>query len=335
MTNSSRTLRRLLNAGLRSADLTRQLRKQTAAPEILAFNDTIAGMLKMLRRLIGEDIDLSLRPGLDLWKIKIDPSQLDQIPANLVVNARDAFSEVGSITMRTENVVIDESSGTDTPELIPGEYVLLSVSDTGNLMSKEVCENIFKPFFTTNQPGMGSWSGLSFVYGIVIQYDGLIHAASEQGKGTTFKIYLPRFDAETAQVPSRQEAGNLATGTETILLVEDDKPLLNLCRKILEYLGYTVIAALAPVQALRIAEEHNEDLHLLITGVVMPGMNGRELAERLRVIRANLKCLYMSGYTADVIAHCGILDEGLNFIYKPFGINELSAKVRQVLDLLE
>ncbi|MGA2228204.1 MAG: PAS domain S-box protein, partial [Syntrophobacteraceae bacterium] len=305
-------LEEILNAGLRSADLTRQLlgfaRKQTAAPKILDLNDTISGMLKMLKRLTSEDIDLSWHPGLDLGKVKIDPSQVDQILANLVVNARDAIPGVGAITMKTENVVIDDSDRAETPEFIPGQYVLLTVSDTGDGMSKEIRENIFEPFFTTKEVGKGTGLGLSTVYGIVKQNDGFIYVASELRRGTTFKIYLPRFDAETAQVPSQEAAGNLPTGTETILLVEDDEPILDLSKMILEHLGYTVIAAPAPVQALRIAEEHKEDLHLLITDVVMPEMNGRELAEQLRVIRPNLKCLYVSGYTADVIAHRGILD---------------------------
>ena len=332
-------LNEILKAGLRSADLTRQLlafaRKQTAIPKILDLNDTISGMLKMLRRLIGEDIDLSWQPGLDLWKVKIDPSQVDQILANLVVNARDAISGVGAITMRTENVVIDDSNRAEIPEFIPGEYVLLTVSDTGTGMSKEVRENIFEPFFTTKELGKGTGLGLSTVYGIVKQNDGFIYVASEPGKGTTFKIYLPRFEAETAQVPPEEVAGKRPTGTETILLVEDDEAILNLSKMILENLGYTVLAAQTPVDAIHLAEDHHGDIHLLITDVVMPEMNGRELAEQLSAIRPNLKCLYMSGYTADVIAHRGILDEGLNFIQKPFGSDELAARVRQVLDHLE
>ena len=332
-------LKEILKAGLRSADLTRQLlafaRKQTAIPKILDLNDTISGMLKMLRRLIGEDIDLFWVPELDLWKVKIDPSQVDQILANLVVNARDAISGVGAITMRTENVVIDDSNRAETPEFIPGEYVLLTVSDTGAGMSKEVRENIFEPFFTTKELGKGTGLGLSTVYGIVKQNDGFIYVASEPGKGTTFKIYLPRFEAETAQVPSEKAAGKPPTGTETILLVEDDEAILNLSKMILEKLGYTVLAAQTPVHAIHLVEEHPGDIHLLITDVVMPEMNGRELAEQLGAIRPNLKCLYMSGYTADVIAHRGILDEGVNFIQKPFGSDDLAARVRQVLDHLE
>ncbi|MGO9018489.1 MAG: PAS domain S-box protein [Syntrophobacteraceae bacterium] len=332
-------LKEILKTGLRSADLTRRLlafaRKQTAAPKILDLNVTISGMLEMLRRLVGEDIDLLWAPELNLWKVKIDPSQVDQILANLVVNARDAISGVGAITMITGNVVIDDSNRAETPEFIPGEYVLLTVSDTGAGMSQEVRENIFEPFFTTKEVGKGTGLGLSTVYGIVKQNDGFIYVASEPAKGTTFKIYLPRLEAETAQVPSEEATGKRPTGTETILLVEDDEAILNLSKIILENLGYTVLAAQAPADAIRLAEEHSADIHLLITDVVMPEMHGRELAEKLSAIRPNLKCLYISGYTADVIAHRGILDEGVNFIQKPFLSYDFAARVRQVLGQLE
>jgi CheY-like chemotaxis protein len=202
-------------------------------------------------------------------------------------------------------------------------------------MSREVRENIFEPFFTTKEVGKGTGLGLSTVYGIVKQNEGFIYVASEPGKGTTFKIYLPRFVAETAQVASEEAADKPPTGTETILLVEDDEAILNLGKIILENLGYTVLATPTPVQAIHLAEDHPGDIHLLITDVVMPEMNGRELAEKLSAIRPNLKCLYMSGYTADVIANRGILDEGLNFIQKPFLSDDFAVKVRQVLDRLE
>ncbi len=332
-------LEEIINAGLRSADLTRQLlafaRKQTAAPKILDLNDTISGMLKMLRRLIGEDIDLLWAPELDLWKVKIDPSQVDQILANLVVNARDAISGVGAVTIRTENVVIDESNRAQAAELISGNYVLLTVTDNGTGMSKEVRENIFEPFFTTKELGKGTGLGLSTVYGVVKQNDGFIYVESEPEKGTTFNIYLPRCEAETAQVPSEEAAGMRLTGTETILLVEDDESILDLSKTILENLGYTVLASRTPGHVVRLVEDHPGDIHLLMTDMVMPEMNGLELAEKLSAIRPGIKCLYMSGYTADVIAHRGILDEGVNFIQKPFGANDLAASVRQVLDRLE
>ncbi len=332
-------LEEILKAGLRSADLTKQLlafaRKQTASPKVLDLNGTISGMLNMLRRLIGEDIDLSWQPGLDLWNVKIDPSQVDQILANLAVNARDAISGVGAITIRAENVVIDDPNSAETPELIPGEYVLLSMSDTGAGMSQEVREKIFEPFFTTKEVGKGTGLGLSTVYGIVKQNDGFIYVQSKLGKGTTFRIYLQRFEPETAQVPAEHAAVKRPTGTETILLVEDDEAVLDLSKMMLEKLGYTVLAAHTHVHAVHLAKEHPGYIHLLVTDVVMPEINGRELAEQLRVIRPNLKCLYMSGYTADAIAHRGILDEGLNFIQKPFGSDELATKVRQVLNHLE
>jgi nitrogen-specific signal transduction histidine kinase len=332
-------LKEILKTGLRSADLTRRLlafaRKQTAVPKILDLNVTISGMLEMLRRLVGEDIDLLWAPEPNLWKVKIDPSQVDQILANLVVNARDAISGVGAVTMITGNVAIDDSNRAETPEFIPGEYVLLTISDTGAGMSQEVRDNIFEPFFTTKEVGKGTGLGLSTVYGIVKQNEGFIYVTSEPGKGTTFKIYLPRIVAETAQVPSEEATGKRPTGTETILLVEDDEAVLNLSKIILENLGYTVLAAPTPVQAIHLAEDHPGDIHLLITDVVMPEMNGRELAEKLSAIRPNLKCLYMSGYTADVIAHRGILDEGVNFIQKPFLSYDFAARVRQVLGQLE
>ena len=329
----------ILKAGLRSADLTRQLlafaRKQTAVAKILDLNDTISGMLKMLRRLIGEDIDLLWAPELDLWKVKVDPSQVDQILANLVVNARDAIPGVGAVTIRTENVVIDESNRAQAAELISGNYVLLTVTDNGTGMSKEVRENIFEPFFTTKELGKGTGLGLSTVYGVVKQNDGFIYVESEPEKGTTFNIYLPRCEAETAQVPSEEAAGMRQTGTETILLVEDDGSILDLSKTILENLGYTVLASRTPGHAVRLVEDHPGDIHLLMTDMVMPEMNGLELAEKLSAIRPGIKCLFMSGYTADVIAHRGILDEGVNFIQKPFGANDLAASVRQVLDRLD
>jgi signal transduction histidine kinase/ActR/RegA family two-component response regulator len=333
------SLQEILKAGLRSAELTRQLlafaRKQTAVPKVLDLNDTISGILKMLRRLIGEDIDLLWAPERDLWKVKIDPSQVDQILANLVVNARDAISGVGAITLRTENVAISDSLQADQLEFIPGDYVQLTVSDTGEGMSREVLENIFEPFFTTKELDKGTGLGLSTVYGIVKQNDGFIHVASEPGKGTTFKIHLPRFEVKTGQVPFGEITVKRPTGTETILLVEDDEAILNLSKIILENLGYTVLAAHTPAYALHFVEEHTGDLHLLITDVVMPEMNGRALAEQLRGSRSKLKCLYMSGYTADIITHRGLLDAGVNFIQKPFGADDFAAKVREVLDRRE
>jgi PAS domain S-box-containing protein len=326
----------ILRAGRRSADLVRQLlafaRKQTAAPEILDLNGTISGMLMMLRRLIGEDISLFWSPGPDLWKVKIDPSQVDQILANIAVNARDAISGAGSITISTDDVVIEDSVRAANPEFVPGDYVLLTVSDTGTGMSREVSEKIFEPFFTTKEVGRGTGLGLSMIYGIVKQNDGFIYVESEPGKGSTFKIYLPRCKAETAQLPPEEPASGRPTGTETVVLVEDDEAMLNISRTMLERLGYTVLAAPTPAEALRLVEKHPERPDLLMTDVVMPEMNGRELTGKIRTIRPGLKCLYMSGYTTDVISRQGILDEGVNFIQKPFAIDDLALKIRQVLD---
>ncbi|MGA8130422.1 MAG: PAS domain S-box protein, partial [Syntrophobacteraceae bacterium] len=329
-------LQEILKAGLRSAALTRQLlafaQIQTCIPKILDLNGTISGMLKKLRGLIGEDIDLLWGPEPDVWKVKIDPSQVAQILANLVVNARDAIIGVGAIALRTENIVIDDSKRAETPEFISGQYVLLTVSDTGTGMSREVCEKIFEPFFTTKELGKGTGLGLATVFGIVKQNGGFIYVASEPEKGTTFKIYLPRFEAETAQVASEEVAVKPPAGTETILLVEDDEAILNLGRMILEELGYRVLAAPTPRHAIHLAQDHAGDIHLLIMNVVMPEMNGRELAEQLSVVRPNLKCLYMSGYTADMVTHRGIMDAGVNFIQKPFGRDSFAAIVRQILD---
>ncbi|MGC8490743.1 MAG: PAS domain S-box protein [Syntrophobacteraceae bacterium] len=326
----------ILNAGLRSADLTRQLlafaRKQTAVPKILDLNDTISGMLKMLRRLIGEDIDLLFGPELDLWKVKIDPSQVDQILVNLAVNARDAISGVGAITIRTENVAVGESVLSEKPEFIPGEYVLLTVNDTGAGMSREICKKVFEPFFTTKEVGKGTGLGLSTVYGIVKQNGGFIYVDSLPGKGTTVTIHLPRLRDEIAPVCSEDISPLLRSGSETVLLVEDDAGILDLSKTILEERGYKVLAAETPLHALQLFEKHKARIRLLITDVIMPKMHGRDLAKRLLASQPQLKCLYMSGYTADVIAHQGFLDTGVNFIQKPFTNEAFAQKVRQVLD---
>jgi PAS domain S-box-containing protein len=329
-------LTEILKAGRRSAALTRQLlafaRQQTAEPKLLDLNDTISGMFKMLRRLIREDIDLSWMPGMELWQVKIDPIQVDQVLVNLLVNAGDAISGSGAIIIKTENVFIEDSSVGESGELAPGDYVLLSVSDTGTGMSREVREKAFEPFFTTKELGKGTGLGLSTVYGIIKQNDGFIYVESKPREGATFKIYLPRSEDEAAAAPSGEAGGERRKGTETILLVEDDEAILNLSRMILESLGYAVIAAHTPLHAIQLAEEHTGNIRLLLTDVVMPGMNGRELLETLRVAIPGLKHLFMSGYTADVIAHRGVVDEGVNFIQKPFRIDDLATKVRQVLD---
>ena len=323
-------------AARRSADLTRQLlafaRKQTISPKVLDLNETIEGMLKMLRRLIGEDIDLAWRPKPELWQVKIDPSQIDQILANLCVNARDAIKGVGKVTIETGNAVFDEEYCSRHEGFKPGEYVMLGVSDNGCGITRDAMDNLFEPFFTTKDFGQGTGLGLSTVYGIIKQNDGFINVYSELEKGTTFKLYLPQYAHHLKQKNGVSKKEIVIGGMETILLVEDEEAILNMSRVMLERLGYTVISVSGPLEALRIAQSYPEDIHLLMTDVVMPEMNGRDLAEKLSIIYPDIKCLFMSGYTANVIAHHGVLDEGIQFINKPFVKNDLGKKVRQTLD---
>jgi len=319
----------------RSASLTRQLlafaRRQTVAPEVVDLNDLVGNMLKMLRRLIGEDIDLVWQPGADLWSTKIDPSQLDQILANLCVNARDAINGVGKVTIETTNVSLDESYCADHVEASPGAHVMLAVSDDGCGMDHETLRNIFEPFFTTKPTGEGTGLGLATVYGIVKQNAGFVNVYSEPGKGTTFRIYLPREASARKETASESVKTDLQGGTETILLVEDEAGIRLTIRLFLERFGYTVIAAACPEEALRLVADHPDGIDLLITDVVMPGMSGRDLADKLALAYPSMKILYMSGYTANVIAHRGILDEGVQFLSKPIGRDELAQKVREVL----
>lgn len=330
------SLHEILKAARRSADLTRQLlafaRKQTVSPKVLDLNDTIAGMLKMLRRLIGEDIDLIWVPGHELWSVKIDPSQIDQLLANLAVNARDAVAGVGKVTIETANVTLDDVYCAGYPECIPGDYVQLVLSDTGVGMSREVLDHIFEPFFTTKGVGQGTGLGLATVYGIVRQNQGFIHVYSEPGRGATFKIHLPRFTGDTVAVATETMADEPPYGTETVLVVEDEEAILGICRNILHQLGYTVLTAHSPGEAIRMVEEHTGLIHLLITDVVMPEMNGRDLAARLSAARPEMKCLFMSGYTASIIAQHNVLEEGMHFIQKPFTVRALAEKTREALD---
>jgi signal transduction histidine kinase len=318
----------------RSAELTRQLlafaRKQTIAPKVLDLNDTVASMLKMLQRLIGENIHLVWMPGAGLGPVKVDPSQIDQILANLCVNARDAIAGTGKVTIETENATLDAAYAALHPECAPGDYVMLAVSDTGHGMEAKTRAHLFEPFFTTKELGKGTGLGLATVFGIVQQNHGSITVDSEPGQGTTFKIYLPR--TLTEPVGAEQKAARrMVAGSETVLLVEDEGQILNLGRRLLEQCGYTVLATDSPMAALTLATNHGGPIHLLITDVVMPGMNGKELWDRLRVSRPDLKCLFMSGYTADVIEHHGVLDEGVHFLQKPFSATSLSEKVRSIL----
>ncbi len=328
-------LQEIQKAARRSAELTRQLlafaRKQTISPRVLDLNETVEGVLKMLRRLIGENIDLEWMPGGNPWRIKMDPTQIDQVLTNLCVNARDAIDGVGKISIETGNVSFDEAYCAEHPEFTRGEYVLLSVSDTGCGMRKETLGKLFEPFFTTKELGKGTGLGLATVYGIVKQNNGFINVYSEPGIGTTFKIYLPRHGAK-AELIEQQDLTTPSVGSaETILLVEDEPSILNMSKRMLERMGYKVLAASTPGEAIRLAEERSGELHLLITDVVMPEMNGRDLAKRILAFYPNIRRLFMSGYTANVIAHHGVLDEGVHFIQKPFSKQDLMARVAEAL----
>ncbi len=329
-------LTEIRSAANRSTDITRQLlafaRKQTVTPVVVDLNETLESMLKMLRRLIGEDVNLSWRPGNKLWPLKIDPSQIDQILANLCVNARGAICGVGKIIVETGNSIFDEEYCSSHANYVPGEYVRLTVSDTGCGMSKETMNHIFEPFFTTKAAGSGTGLGLATVYGIVKQNNGFINVYSELGQGTTFTIYLPKYyRSEIEKAHAAGDAEPVTGGHEIILLVEDEPTILVMAKTMLQRLGYKVLAASGPYEAIRIAEEFSEGIDLLITDVIMPEMNGRDLVKRILAGKPGLKHLFMSGYTADIISRQGVLDETVCFIQKPFSKNDLAAKVRQAL----
>jgi PAS domain S-box-containing protein len=324
------------NASRRAADLTHQLlafaRRQTIAPRPIDLNQTVESMLTMLRRLIGDEVKLVWTPSAELWPVKMDPSQTDQILANLCVNARDAMNGVGEIQIETKNVQVDELHASRHDGFVPGDYALLMVSDTGCGMGKETQGRIFEPFFTTKDMGRGTGLGLSTVYGIVRQHQGHIAVYSEPGRGTTFRIYLPRHTEAYAKSAAEAPATPITRGNETLLLVEDELAILKLTARIIEQQGYVVLMANTPDEALRLAREHRGPIHLLLTDVVMPGMNGRELSERLKALHPNLKFMFMSGYTANVIARQGILEQGVHFIQKPFSMADLAVKIREALD---
>ena len=330
------SLYEIQKAAMRSAGLTRQLlayaRRQTVAPKVLDINEAIEGMLKMLRRLIGEDMDLIWRPGSNLYPVFIDPAQFDQILVNLCVNARDAIAGAGKITVETDNVSFDEAHCVRHPDFVPGEFVMLAVSDNGCGMDTEILGQLFEPFFTTKAAGKGTGLGLATVYGMVKQNKGFISVYSEPGQGTTFEIFLPRHAARTAPKTEQKQAAPPAANCEVILLVEDESAILKMTTLLLEGLGYTVIAASTPGEAIRLARECEGQIDLLITDVIMPEMNGRDLARNLMSIFPGIKRLFMSGYTANVIARHGVLDAGVHFIQKPFSRNALAAKIREALD---
>jgi PAS domain S-box-containing protein len=328
-------LQQIKQAAESAADVTSKLlafaRKQVISPKVIDLNETVDGMMKMLLRLISEDIDLAWLPGKGLWPIKIDPSQIDQILVNLCVNARDAISGVGKITVETSNCILDEAYCSSHADCLPGQYVKLDVTDNGSGMEKETVAHIFEPFFTTKGVSEGTGLGLATVYGIVQQNSGFVNVCSEKRHGSTFTIYLPRYEGTTNMEEEKSSGEPVLHGNETILLVEDEPALLDMTTAILERLGYTVLAASSPRAAIRLDRVYSEDIHLLLTDVIMPEMNGRMLSEKLLENRPGLKCLFMSGYTADAISHKGVLEDGVSCIQKPFAKRELAAKIRQAL----
>jgi PAS domain S-box-containing protein len=331
-----RNISEVNNAAERAAGLTRQLlafsRKQVMQPKVLDLNTVVSELEKMLRRLIGEDVGLRTALESDLGSVKADPGQIEQIIMNLAVNARDAMPQGGKITIETTNVHLDEEYAKSHIAVIPGPYVMLAVSDTGMGMDQQTQARIFEPFFTTKVAGKGTGLGLSTVYGIVKQSGGNIWVYSELGRGTTFKIYLPRVDEGAQKFERRVEAKGALKGSETVLLAEDEEAVRTLARQLLEMYGYQVLEAANGGAALLICERHQEPIHLLITDVIMPEMSGRELADRLAQLRPDMKVLFMSGYTDNAIVHQGVLDEWADFIQKPFPTDALARKVRNVLD---
>jgi PAS domain S-box-containing protein len=328
----------IAGAAERASSLTRQLlafsRKQMLAPRIVNLNEVASENLKMLTRMIGEDIDLVMVPGENLWPVRADAGQIEQVIMNLAINARDAMPSGGKLTIETANVTLGEDYARLHAPLYAGDYVMAAISDTGAGMDAETQSHIFEPFFTTKGP-KGTGLGLSTVYGIVKQSGGYIWVYSEVGRGTTFKIYLPRISGvgdAPAQVAPPIRVQKVEPGTETILLVEDEANLRYLARQYLEKQGYKVIEAADGAVAMQIVVAHEGVIHLLLTDVIMPGMNGRELSQRITEIRPNVKVLYMSGYTESVIGQNGTLDAGVRLLQKPFNLRDLKNKVREVLD---
>jgi len=332
-------LDQIIQISQRSTEITKQLlayaRKQTVAPKVLNLNDAVDGMLKLLRRLVGEGVTLVWLPGADLSPIKIDPSQVDQILANLCINARDATNGAGKITVETRNVSVGADFCLEHVEALPGNYVLLAVSDNGCGMNAETISKMFEPFYSTKDVSKGTGLGLATVYGIVKQNNGFICATSELSKGTVFKIHLPTVVAEIDETTVPSVEGVPKGRGETILLVEDDPSLCNIYERFLATLGYHVLAAETHGEALKLMERAQNEIVLLLTDVVMPGMDGRQLANRISERIPGIKILFMSGYTADVIAAHGVLEQAVSFIAKPFTRNDLARKVHSILETLD
>ncbi|MCG6537559.1 MAG: ATP-binding protein, partial [Syntrophales bacterium LBB04] len=298
---------------------------------VLDLNETISRMLQMLQPLLGEGIRLQWNPRDSIWPINVDPSQIDQMVANLCVNARDAIGEIGHIAIETNNVTIDEACCAGLPQIVPGEYVQFSVSDDGCGMEKAMLGLIFEPFFTTKNPDEGTGLGLATVYGAVQQNGGFVNVDSEPGRGTTFTIYLPRYKGKADETQMASESVHPKNGGEVILLVEDEPPILEITTTMLEEEGYTVLSASTPSEAIHLAQEHRGEIHLLLTDVIMPEMNGVHLARNLSLDFPGLKSLFMSGYTNDIIAPYGLVEKEIDFLPKPFSMEELTGKVRDVL----
>lgn len=323
-------------AGLRSADLTRQLlafaRRQPARLRLVDLNRAVEDTRRMLERLIGEDVDLVCRLGTAIWPVCIDPSHLDQVLTNLALNSRDASTGGGTITIETSNLVIDETTARQWADARPGEFVRLAVHDTGAGMDAETLAQVFEPFFTTKSMGRGTGLGLATVYGIIKQNEGFIAAASTPGRGSTFAVYLPRAGDTYSESPDAESRPLSHQGSEHVLVVEDDAGVLRLARAFLEQLGYSVTACLSPAEALEFAARETSRVDLLVTDVVMPGLNGDELSRRLQARWPQLRVLFMSGYTSDVILQRGAPDDGVRLLEKPFTREVLAAKVRSLLD---
>jgi PAS domain S-box-containing protein len=330
-----RDLEIVQGAAQRAGRLTHQLlafsRKQILAPRVLDLNAMVADIEPLLQRLIGEDIEVTTTLGLELGSVKADPGQIEQVIINLAVNARDAMPQGGRLTLQTADVTLDEAYARVHASVEPGRYVMLAVGDTGHGMDATTQARIFEPFFTTKEVGKGTGLGLATVYGIVKQSNGHIAVESAPDQGATFKIYLPSVDAPPTPDAPAEARGAAPRGSETVLLVEDDEPLRSLAREILEVLGYTVLEADSPVTALQVAAGDPTPIHLLLTDVVMPQMNGKQLADRLLAGRPELKVLFMSGYTDGVIVEHGVLEPGIHFLHKPFTPAGLSSKIREVL----
>jgi CheY-like chemotaxis protein len=324
----------IIAAAERSANLTKQLlafsRQQIIAPVVMNVNEELISLNKMLGRLIGEDIKLTVYQQEQLWNVKIDSTQFTQIMTNLSTNARDAIVNTGSIIIQTMNQQIDQKIETLHSDIVPGDYVTLSFEDSGSGMDAATLTQIFEPFFTTKPKDKGTGLGLSTVFGIVKQNNGFINVASSVGKGTSFTIYFPRYIGEVDPQTENQDDLDIS-GKETILVVEDEEELLALVKDLLESHGHTVLCALAPSEALAAVETTKVKIDILITDVVMPGMNGKELKERLEMIYPSLQTLFISGYTADIVAKRGVLEEGMYFLQKPFTTTALLKKIRSMI----